>query len=384
MMSLKHIPPNPPSKGGANSFLFPKLFINTHIQKCLQLLPPLKGGWGGCALVFLSLAACEPAKTLQKFEGYTQGTTYHISFWLSQKNVDAIVLQQAVDAELKRLDEQLSNYRDDSVIEKFNAVNSTEAQEMSAEIVDLIARTRAVSEASHGCYDLTIKPLFDLWGFKGETLTLPSPVALKQALSQVGFERLDIPDATHLRKQIPNLKLDLSSVGQGYSVSQIAKIFDAQGIDNYLVEIGGELQTRGKKPDNSMWRVALEKPLSTERSMHKVISVNQIEPFAITTSGTYRHFFDTDGKRYSHILDAKTGSPVNHQTVSVTVFDNDATTAEIWDTALLCLGREAGIEAANLAGIAALFIEQQGDTFNEFNSTALDKLKATNNAIFSD
>ena len=135
------------------------------------------------------------------------------------------------------------------------------------------------------------------------------------------------------------------------------------------------MQTRGKKPDNSTWRVALEKPLSGERSMHKIITVDRAEPLAVTTSGTYRHFFDADGKRYSHILDAKTGEPIQHETVSVTVFDNDATTAEIWDTALLCLGREAGIEVANQAGIAALFIEQQGDTFNEFNSTALDALK---------
>lgn len=326
-------------------------------------------------LVALILTACDQPKTVQKFEGYTQGTTYHVSFWSTQKNVDAIPLQQAVDAELKRIDAQISNYRDDSVIEKFNAANSTEPQEVSAEIVELIARTRIVSEASRGCYDLTIKPLFDLWGFKGETLTPPSPATLKTALSQVGFGNLDIPDATHLRKKIPNLKVDLSSVGQGYSVGQIARIFDAQGIDNYLVEIGGELQTRGKKPDNSAWRVALEKPLSSERSMHKIITIDSTQPLAITTSGTYRHFFDDKGKRYSHILDAKTGEPINHETVSVTVFDNDATTAEIWDTALLCLGREAGIEVANQVGIAALFIEQQGEAFNEFNTTALDALK---------
>ncbi len=323
----------------------------------------------------LFLTACEPTKTLQKFEGYTQGTTYHISFWSSKKNVDAITLQQAVDAELKRLDEQISNYRDDSVIEKFNAANSTEPQEISAEIVDLIEKTRAVSEASHGCYDLTIKPLFDLWGFKGESLTPPTPTALQQALSQVGFSQLETIDATHLRKRIPNLKLDLSSVGQGYSVGQIARMFDAQGIDNYLIEIGGELQTRGEKPDDSMWRVALEKPLSGERSMHKIVTVNRTEPLGVTTSGTYRHFFDSDGKRYSHILDAKTGEPIIHQTVSVTVFDENVTTAEIWDTALLCLGRETGIEVANQAGIAALFIEQQGEIFNEFSSTALGNLK---------
>lgn len=326
-------------------------------------------------LFVLLLGACNQPKTVQKFEGYTQGTTYHVSFWSSQKNIDAITLQKAVNVELKRLDEQLSNYRDDSVIEKFNTTTSTEPQEISSEIIDLIEKTRAVSKASQGCYDLTIKPLFDLWGFKGESLTPPSHSALQQALSQVGFERLETLDSTHLRKQIPNLKLDLSSIGQGYSVSQIASLLESQGADNYLVEIGGELQTRGKKPDDSTWRVALEKPLSGERSMHKIISINQIESFAITTAGTYRHFFDVNGKRYSHILNAKTGEPITHQTVSVSVFNESATTAELWDTALLCLGRESGIEAANQAGIAALFIEQEGEMFNEFSSTALVELK---------
>jgi thiamine biosynthesis lipoprotein len=327
------------------------------------------------AVFILLLTACEPTKTVQKFEGYTQGTTYHVSFWSTEKNLDSITLQQTVDGELKRLDEQLSNYRDDSAIEKFNATNSTEPQEISVEIIGLIEKTRAISKASHGCYDLTIKPLFDLWGFKGENLTPPSPAALKQALSQVGFSQLETIDSTHLRKQIPNLKLDLSSIGQGYSVSQLAAILEMQGANNYLVEIGGELQTRGTKPDGSAWRVALEKPLSNERTLHKIITINQNEPLAITTAGTYRHFFDANGQRYSHILNAKTGKPITHQTVSVSVFNTSATTAELWDTALLCLGREAGIEVANQAGIAALFIEQQGEVFNEFSSTALTELK---------
>ncbi len=327
------------------------------------------------AAFILTLNGCEPAKTVQKFEGYTQGTTYHMSFWSSKNTIDAIALQKQVDEELQRLDIQLSNYRDDSVIEKFNAQNSTEPQLLSEEIITLIQAAKVASEATQGCYDLTIKPLFDLWGFKGESLTQPSPSNLKTALSQVGFNQIDIMDSTHLRKKNPTLKIDLSSVGQGYSVSQIASIFKAQGIDNYLVEIGGELQTVGKKPDNSSWRVALEKPLSTQRSMHKIITMNRTEPMSVTTSGTYHHFFDKDGKRYSHILDAKTGTPITHNTVSVSVFDENATQAEVWDTALLCLGREAGMDVANKMGLAALFIEQDGDNFTEFSSHALTELK---------
>jgi thiamine biosynthesis lipoprotein len=151
-------------------------------------------------------------------------------------------------------------------------------------------------------------------------------------------------------------------------------LLEQQGITNYLVEIGGELQTRGQKPDTSPWRVALEKPLSSERTMQKIVTIKQIEPLAVMTSGTYRHYFDVDGKRYSHILNAKTGVPVDHNTVSVTVLHDNVTQADAWSTALLCLGRTAGIEVANQAGIAALFIEQQGEAFNEYRSVPFDAL----------
>jgi thiamine biosynthesis lipoprotein len=283
-------------------------------------------------------------------------------------------IQQIVEAEFNRLDMQLSNYRKDSVIEQLNATVSSEPLAVSEEIIALIQQARVVSIASGGCYDLTIKPLFDLWGFNGDKLTPPSPETLQTALQQVGFKQIKIVDATHIQKLNPNLKIDLSSIAQGYSVSRMVGLLEQQGITNYLVEIGGELQTRGQKPDTSPWRVALEKPLSSERTMQKIVTIKQIEPLAVMTSGTYRHYFDVDGKRYSHILDAKTGVPVDHNTVSVTVLHDNVTQADAWSTALLCLGRTAGIEAANQAGIAALFIEQQGEAFNEYRSVPFDAL----------
>lgn len=325
-------------------------------------------------LLIFTITGCNKPPELQKISGLTQGTTYHISFWQQQKT-DIQVIKHAVDAELSRIDKQLSNYRKDSVIEQFNAVESTESQEVGDEIVKLIEKARLVSIASNGCYDLTIKPLFDLWGFSKEKLTPPDNNTLQATLKQVGFSRLEVVDASHLRKGIPELKVDLSSIAQGYTVEKISSLLEKQGIENYLVEIGGELQTRGNKPDGSSWRIALEKPLSSERTLHKVVTINGAEPLAVMTSGTYRHYFDVDGKRYSHILDAKKGYPVDHSTVSVTVLHNNPTEADAWSTALLCLGRSAGIEAANKAGIAVLFIEQQGNEFNEYSSTPLTALK---------
>ncbi len=324
--------------------------------------------------VTLTFLGCSKPQEIQKISGDAQGTTYHISFW-SPEQVDTATIQPAVEAEFTRLDMQLSNYRKDSVIEQLNATVSGEPLAVSEEIVGLIEQARVVSVASGGCYDLTIKPLFDLWGFNGDKLSPPDTATLQAALKQVGFAQIKVIDANHIQKLNPNLKIDLSSIAQGYSVSRMVALLEQHGIENYLVEIGGELQTRGQKPDAAPWRVALEKPLSSERTMQKVVTIKGTEPLAIMTSGTYRHFFDVDGKRYSHILDAKTGAPVDHNTVSVTVLHTNPTQADAWSTALLCLGRTAGIEAANKAGIAALFIEQQGEAFNEFRSVPFEALK---------
>ncbi len=326
-------------------------------------------------VIFLSAAllfGCSQP-TVQKFAGTAQGTTYHVSFW-AKTATDSQAIKQLADAEFSRLDKLLSNYRPDSQIEQLNATISSEPQQVSEEIISLIEQARLVSVASQGCYDLTIKPLFDLWGFKADKFSAPNPSTLQATLKEVGFAKIEVLDSTHLRKLIPQLRIDLSSIAQGYSVARISAVLEQQGIDNYLVEIGGELQTRGKKPDGEAWRVALEKPLPDERTMQKIITINQPEPLAIMTSGTYRHYFDVNGKRYSHILDARSGVPVEHNTVSVTVIHGDPTQADAWSTALLCLGREAGIAAANKAGIAALFIEQQDKNFNEFSSAALETL----------
>ncbi len=320
---------------------------------------------------FLLFGCSQP--TVQKIGGEAQGTTYHVSFW-SPQATDAQAIKQSVDDEFNRIDQLLSNYRPDSAIEQLNSTVSSEPQVVNEEIIALIEQARAVSIASSGCYDLTIKPLFDLWGFKANKFSLPNPDTLQATLKEVGFDKIEVLDNNHLRKRNPELKIDLSSIAQGYSVARISALLERLGIDNYLVEIGGELQTRGHKPDGEAWRIALEKPLPDERTMQKIITIQQNEPIAIMTSGTYRHYFDVNGKRYSHILDARTGAPIEHNTVSVTVLHPDPTQADAWSTALLCLGRVAGIKAANEAGIAALFIEHQDKAFNEYSSANLEAL----------
>ncbi|HEY0892622.1 MAG TPA: FAD:protein FMN transferase, partial [Cellvibrio sp.] len=243
------------------------------------------------------------------------------------------------------------------------------------ELVALVEEARKVHRASNGCYDLTIKPLFDLWGFKKDVFSPPSDADLAQTMAIIGLDNLETIDATHLRKQIPALRVDVSSIGQGYAVSRIVKILEQLNVKNYLVEIGGELKISGKKPDGEPWKIALEKPLPNERKMHKIVSFDTGVPMSLMASGTYRHYFDSNGKRYSHILDARTGKPVEHNTVSVAILHQDPTIADAWSTALLCLGSKEGLQVANDNNLAALFIDQQGDKLIESQSNAMNAMK---------
>ncbi|MGF1548028.1 MAG: FAD:protein FMN transferase [Thiotrichales bacterium] len=317
----------------------------------------------------LLLAGCGKP-TLQQLGGSAQGTTYHVRWW-SAPRVTARTLHAAVEAELARIDQALSNYRADSAIEVFNANPAITPQAVPAELVELLRTANAVRVAGAGCYDLTIKPLTKLWGFRDEVLTIPPPESLASVLESVGQDLVEIVDGTRLRKTTPTVTLDVSSIAQGHSVARLAQVLEATGIHNYLIEIGGELQTRGQKPDGSRWRVAVERPLPGARRVHKIIELPATEPVAVMTSGTYRHYFDADGRRYSHILDAHTGAPVTHDLVSVTVLHPDATLADAWSTALLCLGAEDALALAEREGLAAMLIELKDGALVEHMSAAL-------------
>lgn len=325
-------------------------------------------------LLVALLSACTKAPSLQSIEGFAQGTTYHIRYW-RRKPIDNAHIAQIVSERLARIDAGMSSYRSDSTLEQFNQQQTVEPQVVGAEIVQLVSQGLRVNQASDGCYDLTIKPLFDLWGFTKDEFSVPEATLVKQTLREVGMAKVAVVDDTHLQKHAPALQIDLSSIAQGYSVAQLARVLEHLDIVNYLVEIGGELVAKGKKPDGKSWRVGIEKPLPEHRSIDKIITLGSgATPLAVMTSGTYRHFYDDKGTRYSHILDARTGYPVTHQTVSVTVLYPDATLADAWSTALLCLGKEAGLKVADQQGIPALFIEQSKEDLVETSSTALQSL----------
>ncbi|MCA1931171.1 FAD:protein FMN transferase [Rheinheimera sp.] len=332
------------------------------------------------ALLLLGLTACSQPDQIQRISGPAQGSTFTVSFW-SEQDVDKGRLETQLKDEIDRIDVLMSNYRPDSVIEGFNAQQSGDPVEVGEELVQLVDIAKQISAYSDGCYDLTVKPYFELWGFRGDKLTKPSAEQIQALKQTIGLDKLSRVDNKSLAKQHTGLRVDVSSIAQGYTVGQLAKILDKAGIQNYLVEVGGELVSKGKKPESKAWRVAIEKPLPDSQKLQKIIMVQQDEPLSIMTSGTYRHFYDQDGVRYSHVLDARTGSPVSHATVSTTILIPDPTWGDAWSTAFLCMGSEQGLKVADELKLPVLFIDQQGADFIEKPSQALTEALASGKAF---
>jgi thiamine biosynthesis lipoprotein len=301
------------------------------------------------AAVILVAACSDPRAALRTVAGVAQGTTYSLQ-WVGGPTES--VIAEAAELELARIDALLSNYRPDSSLERFNALRSTEPIELPAELVALLDIARTVHEASDGCFDPTVRPLVRVWGFDGDTPAVPDADVLARARSAVGFEHVERVDATHVRKGNPTVEIDMASIGQGYTVARLAELLETHGSEAYLAEIGGEIVARGTKPGAVPWRVGIENPAGDAAG--PALSLPPDRRTAVITSGSYRHFLAADGRRLSHVIDARSGWPVDHSLLAVTVVGPDAPRAAAWATALLCLGPVEASTSADREGVAAL------------------------------
>ncbi len=323
------------------------------------------------ALAALALSGCQqPAET--QLAGSIQGTTYHIKVVLDGVPATPEQIKADVEETFRWVDEKMSNWRDDSEISRINRQKTTEWLSVSPAIGQVLAVAMDIHHRTQGCYDLTVKPIFDLWGFSKHSEKIPEPAEIARVLKHVGMDKLEL-DTEHnrLRKLDPELQISLDSIAQGYTVAVVAQVLEGRGIQNYLAEIGGEMKVKGKKANGNPWRVAVEKPTPLAQEVQRVLDIHEEQGTAVMTAGTYRNFFEEKGKTYSHILDPRTGSPVTHGLLSVTILHEDPTVADAWDTALLCVGEAEGKNIAESAHLKALFIYRDGDQLKEWLSSAL-------------
>lgn len=319
------------------------------------------------AALLTLLTGCFPSKNLDKQEvllqGRTMGTTYNIKVIVENDSIDTQLLQKDIDSALVNVNQEMSTYIPDSELSRFNQLRSSEPVTLSKGLARVVGEAIRLGKLSNGKLDVTVGPLVNLWGFGPEYRLekVPSDELLQQTKSKVGIENIELKDG-QLSKNIDELYIDLSTIAKGYGVDLIAELVESKGIHNYLVEIGGEMRVKGFKDTGELWHVAIEKPVTTERAVQQVIVPKDN---AVATAGDYRNYFESDGQRFSHIIDPATGKPINHKLVSVTVIHSSSMTADGLSTALMVMGEKEALAFAEENEIAAYFISKSENGFVE-------------------
>lgn len=316
-------------------------------------------------LAVFVLSGCFPSNDLTRQEylmqGKTMGTTYNIK--VVGENIDTVKLQQGIDDKLKQLNQEMSTYIKDSELSRFNQSTSLEPISVSTGLARVVKEAIRLGALTQGALDVTVGPLVNLWGFGPEYRpeTVPSDELLIATKARVGLDKLTFANGM-LAKKIPDIYVDLSTIAKGYGVDLVAEFIEANGINNYLVEIGGEMRLKGFKHTGELWHVAIEKPLTNERAVHQIIVPKDN---AVATSGDYRIYFEADGQRFSHIIDPKTGKPINHKLVSVTVIHPSSMTADGLSTAMMVMGEEKALAFAEENDLAVYIIAKTDHGFVE-------------------
>jgi len=328
------------------------------------------------------LTACGSGTTPQaplELTGMTMGTSYSIKIVDPPARLHEDALAAQVEAELADLVEHFSTYEPASELARFNHGRHTDWVDASRALVDVLMEARRISELSDGAFDVTVGPLVDLWGFGPEDTGWRIPgdaeiEALRTRVGYAGIEMREQPPA--IRKRDPDMRIDLSAIAKGYAVDRVATLLASDGIANYLVEIGGELRGRGHNPAGEQWRIGIEQPVAGKRSVHAIISIDDI---GVATSGDYRNYFEDHGQHYSHTIDPRTGRPVTHALASVTVISPLTMQADAMATTLMVLGPDAGFELADREGIAAFFIIRTADGLVDRQTAAFGRYRLDRN-----
>ncbi|NOI76515.1 FAD:protein FMN transferase [Vibrio coralliilyticus] len=316
----------------------------------------------------LVLAGCEKPVEQIHLSGPTMGTTYNIKYIESEGIPSPEALQKEVDRLLEEVNDQMSTYRKDSELSRFNQNQTSTPFEVSPQTATVVKEAIRLNGLTLGALDVTVGPLVNLWGFGPEARpeVVPTDEELAARKANTGIQHLTV-EGNLLTKDIPNLYVDLSTIAKGWGVDVVADYIQSQGIQNYMVEVGGEMRLKGVNREGVKWRIAIEKPSADERAVQEIIEPGDM---AVATSGDYRIYFERDGVRYSHIINPQTGKPIRHKVVSVTVLDKSSMTADGLATGLMVLGEELGMKIANENNIPVFMIVKTEDGFKEMASEA--------------
>jgi FAD:protein FMN transferase len=301
------------------------------------------------SFLFSSFQENAPLKKVQ-IDGLAQGTTYHIIYYAK----DSLVSKTQVDSILDVIDSSLSLYKPYSLINRFN--QSQDGITADRHFVKVVKKAIEVYHETDGLFDITVEPLTTAWGFGPiKATSIPDSAAIRNILPCVN-SRLLYWQGVKLKKKKPCVRLDANGIAQGYSVDVLAVFFEKMGVENYVIELGGEIRAKGHKyPGNSKMKIGIESP-GDDPEVSLIEKVVWVDKGAITTSGNYRRYYESNGKKITHLLNPKTGYSLQNELISVTVYAKDAVTADAYDNALMAMGLEK----------AMAFVEKRKDIAAHF------------------
>jgi FAD:protein FMN transferase len=324
--------------------------------------------------LMLLLAGCSerdrPLDSPVRFEGGVYGSFYQVTIADPLTQGEARALEEGILEVLEAVDVAMSIYIEDSELAAFNQAPLDEWQPLSDELMEVLAIGQAVSEKSGGAFDATVGGLVNLWSFGAEARPreVPDEATLAERLAVVGFDAVELDQASLQARRTREVVVDLGGVAKGHATDRVAAYLDREGIEHYLVNLGGDLLARGYRDgDAESWRIGVEAPLDDRQEAQYVMPIRNM---SLATSGDYRNYFEEAGQRFSHTLDPRSGRPIDHQLASVSVLHPSNAWADAWATALMVLGFDEGMALAREQGLKVMMILRDGEAWKSRVSPA--------------
>lgn len=305
----------------------------------------------------------------QKSADFIFGTSFHVTY---QCDSD---LTESIKTELMKVDASLSPFNEESVISAINNNKEVRPDQMFIEVFNL---AMGISKDTDGAFDITVAPLVNAWGFGFKNGSQPSKQQVDSLMQIVGYQKVRLTDGI-VMKHDPRIMLDCSAIAKGYGTDRVAKLLRSRGVESFMVEIGGEIVTRGVNPDRKPWKIGVTKP--TDDSLHvghELQTILNVTNKAMATSGNYRNFYYKGGKKYAHTIDPKTGYPVQHSILSATVITKSCAVADAYATSFMVMGLEKAQKVLERhPELMAYFIysDDDGDMAVWFSPSLKDKIE---------
>lgn len=299
------------------------------------------------------------------FRGVVFGTYYSVSYF----SYDERNYQAGIDSLFNDFNQSVSYYVPNSVISQ---INRNETDLMDDYFKTVLTASLEIAELTGGAFDPTVSPLVNAWGFGFADKEQMTQSKIDSLMNFIGYENVGIA-GDRIVKAFPQLQLDFNAIAKGYASDLAGNYLAGRGVESYMVEIGGDLVTRGKKADGTFWRIGLEEPAKDMFAAQEWAFLVEMDNRAVATSGSYRKYYEDGGQRFSHTIDPTTGRPVDHNLLSVSVFANDCMTADAYATAFMVMGLEKSKEFLQSRNdLDAFFIySADGDEYGTYTTEGL-------------